>query len=59
MAHDEIKHEAAERVASVNGMPPQLAAEFGRKVLFVHERPTFNELKPSFWRVKHNYLVLK
>jgi len=32
-------------VSSVNGLPPQLAVEFGRKVLFAHDRPTFSELE--------------
>lgn len=48
VAIEEIKlYEAAKSaiVASVNGMPPQLAVEFGRKVLFVHGRPTFTELE--------------
>jgi len=48
IAHEEIKlYESAKAtiVASVNGMPPQLAVEFGRKVLFSHGRPSFNELE--------------
>jgi len=48
IAHDEIKlYEAAKAsiIASVNGLPPQLAVEFGRKVLFSHGRPSFNELE--------------
>jgi chemotaxis protein MotA len=48
IGHEEIKlYEAAKSaiVASVNGMPPQLAVEFGRKVLFVHGRPSFTELE--------------
>lgn len=48
IAHEEIKlYESAKAtiVASVNGLPPQLAVEFGRKVLFAHDRPTFNELE--------------
>ncbi|MFT6152789.1 MAG: chemotaxis protein MotA [Crocinitomicaceae bacterium] len=48
IAHDEIKlYESAKAtiVASVNGLPPQLAVEFGRKVLFTHDRPTFSELE--------------
>ena len=47
-AHEEIKlYESAKAtiVASVNGLPPQLAVEFGRKVLFAHGRPSFNELE--------------
>lgn len=31
-------------LAMVNGMPPQLAVEFGRKVLFNAIRPTFQEM---------------
>ncbi len=31
-------------LASLNGYAPQLAVEFGRKVLFSTERPTFSEL---------------
>lgn len=48
IAHEEIKlYEAAKAsiIASVNGLPPQLAVEFGRKVLFSHGRPTFSELE--------------
>ena len=32
-------------LASMNGYAPQVAAEFGRKVLFSKERPTFSELE--------------
>ena len=32
-------------VASASGMPPSLAVEFGRKVLFAGDRPTFIELE--------------
>lgn len=48
IAHEEIKlYESAKAtiVASVNGLPPQLAVEFGRKVLFAHDRPSFSELE--------------
>ena len=48
IVHEEIKlYESAKAtiVASVNGLPPQLAVEFGRKVLFAHDRPTFSELE--------------
>lgn len=31
-------------LASMNGYPPQLAVEFGRKVLFSYNRPSFDEL---------------
>lgn len=48
IAEDEIKlYEAAKAciVASLNGVPPQLAVEFGRKALFTHGRPSFNEVE--------------
>jgi chemotaxis protein MotA len=32
-------------LASLNGYPPQVAVEFGRKVLYSTERPTFAELE--------------
>ena len=32
-------------LASLNGYPPALAVEFGRKVLFSSLRPTFQELE--------------
>ncbi len=32
-------------LASMNGYPPQLAVEFGRKVLFSYHRPSFIELE--------------
>jgi len=32
-------------LASMQGYPPQVAVEFGRKVLFSTERPSFNELE--------------
>jgi chemotaxis protein MotA len=32
-------------LASMQGYPPQVAVEFGRKVLFSTERPTFSELE--------------
>ena len=32
-------------LASMNGYPPQLAVEFGRKVLYSHLRPSFVELE--------------
>ncbi|MCF7201133.1 flagellar motor stator protein MotA [Pseudomonas oligotrophica] len=34
-------------VASASGMPPSLAAEFGRKVLFQAHRPSFAELEQA------------
>lgn len=47
IAEDEIKlYDAAKAsiVASMNGLAPQLAIEFGRKSLFTHGRPTFDEV---------------
>ena len=32
-------------LASLNGYAPQVAVEFGRKVLYSTERPTFSELE--------------
>lgn len=32
-------------LATVNGIPPQLAVEFGRKTLYANERPSFAELE--------------
>jgi len=32
-------------LASMNGYPPQLAVEFGRKVLYTYNRPSFTELE--------------
>ncbi|MEJ8811118.1 MULTISPECIES: flagellar motor stator protein MotA [Variovorax] len=39
-------------LASLNGYAPQLAVEFGRKVLFSTERPTFSELDEHVREVK-------
>ena len=47
IAEDEIKlYEAAKAsiIASMNGLAPQLAIEFGRKSFFTHGRPTFDEV---------------
>jgi len=35
-------------VASMNGVPPQVAVEFGRKVLFHSVRPSFQELEEQY-----------
>jgi chemotaxis protein MotA len=35
-------------VASMNGVPPQVAVEFGRKVLFHDVRPSFQELEEQY-----------
>ncbi|MAR91634.1 MAG: flagellar motor stator protein MotA [Pseudomonadota bacterium] len=51
-----LEHEAQERIkalecaktailAMVNGIPPQLAVEFGRKTLYAKERPSFSALE--------------
>lgn len=51
-----FEHDAAEEskfyeciktaiIATVNGMPPQIAVEFGRKTIFSSERPSFTELE--------------
>ncbi|MEK9712961.1 MAG: flagellar motor stator protein MotA [Thalassolituus sp.] len=48
IAEDEIKlYEASKAciIASLNGLPPQLAIEFGRKSLFTHGRPSFDEVE--------------
>jgi len=39
-------------IASLNGYPPPLAVEFGRKVLFSTERPTFNEVDSEIRQAK-------
>jgi chemotaxis protein MotA len=39
-------------LASLNGYAPALAVEFGRKVLYSTERPTFNELEEHIKRSK-------
>jgi chemotaxis protein MotA len=39
-------------LASLNGYAPQMAVEFGRKVLFSTERPTFSELDTHVREVK-------
>ncbi|HVK99340.1 MAG TPA: flagellar motor stator protein MotA [Dongiaceae bacterium] len=47
MATEDIKALACAKtaiLAMVNGIPPQLAVEFGRKAIGSHERPTFKEL---------------
>jgi chemotaxis protein MotA len=47
IAEDEIKlYDAAKAsiIASMNGLAPQLAIEFGRKSLFTHGRPSFDEV---------------
>src|SRR5690606_40641880 len=39
-------------LASMNGYPPQLAVEFGRKVLFSAVRPSFGELEEHVRQAK-------
>ena len=39
-------------LASMNGMPPSVAVEFGRKVLFSTERPTFAEMEEEIKQSK-------
>jgi len=39
-------------MASLNGYAPQLAVEFGRKVLFSTERPGFAELEQHVRQAK-------
>jgi len=39
-------------LASINGMPPTVAVEFGRKVLFSTERPTFAEMEEEIRQSK-------
>jgi chemotaxis protein MotA len=39
-------------LASLNGYAPQLAVEFGRKVLYSTERPSFSELDQHVREVK-------
>lgn len=39
-------------LASMNGYPPQLAVEFGRKVLFTMVRPSFSELEEHVKQTK-------
>jgi len=48
IAQSEIKMYEAVKVAiiaSLNGLPPQMAVEFGRKSLFAHDRPSFLEVE--------------
>lgn len=48
MANDEAKFYECMKVcilATINGMPPQIAVEFGRKTLFSGVRPSFYELE--------------
>jgi chemotaxis protein MotA len=39
-------------LASLNGYAPALAVEFGRKVLYSTERPTFAELEDHIKKAK-------
>jgi len=40
-------------LANLNGYAPQLAVEFGRKVLYSTERPSFTELDEHVRQVKN------
>lgn len=47
-AHEKIKAFECVKaclIANMNGLPPQMAVEFGRKMLFSSVRPSFNELE--------------
>jgi chemotaxis protein MotA len=39
-------------LASINGYAPALAVEFGRKVLYSTERPSFSELEEHVRQAK-------
>lgn len=39
-------------LASLNGYAPQVAVEFGRKVLASHDRPSFKELEDHVKQAK-------
>jgi chemotaxis protein MotA len=39
-------------LASLNGYPPSIAVEFGRKVLFSTERPSFGEMEDEIKQMK-------
>lgn len=41
-------------LSSLNGYAPQIAVEFGRKTIFVSERPSFEELENHVREVKSN-----
>ena len=40
-------------LASLNGYAPAIAVEFGRKVLYSTERPSFSELEAHVKQAKH------
>ena len=42
---DQVERELTPLLASLNGYSPALAVEFGRKVLYSTERPSFTELE--------------
>ncbi|MBC3873105.1 flagellar motor stator protein MotA [Undibacterium flavidum] len=50
MAYQSIK---VTLIASLNGYPPMIACEFGRKALSARVRPTFKELEDDIHAVKH------
>lgn len=41
-------------LSSLNGYPPQIAVEFGRKTIYTSERPSFEELEEHVREVKSN-----
>ncbi|BAC24178.1 motA [Wigglesworthia glossinidia endosymbiont of Glossina brevipalpis] len=43
-------------LSSINGYAPQIAIEFGRKILYSPERPSFNELEEHIRKVKKSSL---
>jgi chemotaxis protein MotA len=40
-------------LASLNGFAPTIAVEFGRKVIFSHDRPSFVEMEEHIRQLKH------
>jgi chemotaxis protein MotA len=42
-------------LANMNGFPPAIAVEFGRKVLYSTERPGFKELEDQIKATKVDY----
>uniref|UniRef100_A0A1A9UKL6 Uncharacterized protein n=1 Tax=Glossina austeni TaxID=7395 RepID=A0A1A9UKL6_GLOAU len=43
-------------LSSINGYAPQIAIEFGRKILYSSERPSFNELEEHLRQIKKSGL---
>ena len=40
-------------LSSINGYTPQIAVKFGRKTLFLDDRPSFNELEDHVRNMKN------